>query len=136
MLLCSFTIMKTGSVFLTFCHATFHHALITCCNVSQSGKHLIFSQGHVTKNQPIAVPVSRNITNIDIELNNNTAHRTTITRFPGLFHFNPTHKLSQNSMKKPQRKTRAHNIFTTRPVLAYSARTCSLPYLVALALIW
>ena len=48
----------------------------TLLNVSQSGKHLIFSQGHVTKNQPIAVPVSRNITNIDIELNNNTAHRT------------------------------------------------------------
>ena len=60
----------------------------------------------------------------------------TITQFPGLFRFNPTHKLSRNSMKKPQRKTRAHNIFTTRPVLAYSARTCSLPYLVALALIW
>ena len=37
-------------------------------------------------------------------------------------------------MKKPQRKTRAHNIFTTPRVLAYSARTCSLPYLVALAL--
>ena len=62
--------------------------------------------------------------------------KLTIIRFPGLFHFNPTHKLSRNSMKKPQRKTRAHNIFTTRPVLAYSARTCSLPYLVALALIW
>ena len=35
----------------------------------------------------------------------------TITRFPGLFHFNPTHKLSRNSMKKPQRKTRAHKYF-------------------------
>ena len=31
---CSFTKKKTGSVFPAFCHATFHHALITCCNVS------------------------------------------------------------------------------------------------------
>ena len=38
-------------------------------------------------------------------------------------------------MKKPRRKTRAH-FFSSRAVLAYSARTCSLPYLVALALIW
>ena len=28
--------VKTGSVFPTFCHATFHHALITCCNVSRA----------------------------------------------------------------------------------------------------
>ena len=33
MLLCSFTKKKTGSVFPAFCYATFHHALITCCNV-------------------------------------------------------------------------------------------------------
>ena len=33
-LLCSFTKKKTGSVFPAFCHVTFHHALITCCNVS------------------------------------------------------------------------------------------------------
>ena len=31
-LLCSFTKKKTGSVFPAFCHATFHHPLITCCN--------------------------------------------------------------------------------------------------------
>ena len=28
----------------------------------------------------------------------------TITRFPGLFHFNPTHKLSRNSMKKTSKE--------------------------------
>ena len=67
MLLCSFTKRKTGSVFLTFCHATFHHALITCCNVSRAGyiafkmyhdrDKFDFSQGHVTNNQPMAVHV-------------------------------------------------------------------------------
>ena len=36
-LLCSFTKKKTGSVFPAFCHTTFHHALITCCNVSRVG---------------------------------------------------------------------------------------------------
>ena len=36
-LLCSFMKKKTGSVFLAFCHATFHHALIKCCNVSRAG---------------------------------------------------------------------------------------------------
>ena len=36
-LLCSFKKKKTGSVFLAFCHATFHHALITCCNMSRVG---------------------------------------------------------------------------------------------------
>ena len=36
-LLCSFTKKKTGSVFPVFCHVTFHHALITCCNVSRAG---------------------------------------------------------------------------------------------------
>ena len=36
-LLCSFTKKKTGSVFPAFCHTTFHHALITCCNVSRAG---------------------------------------------------------------------------------------------------
>ena len=36
-LLCSFTKKKTGSVFPAFCHATFHHPLITCCNVSRVG---------------------------------------------------------------------------------------------------
>ena len=53
---------KTGSVLSSFCHATFHHSLIMCCNVSPSGvqKHLdrdtlVLSQGHVTKNQPITV---------------------------------------------------------------------------------
>ena len=36
MLLCSFTKRKTGSVFPAFCHATFHHALISCCDVSRA----------------------------------------------------------------------------------------------------
>ena len=36
-LLCSFTKKKIGSVFPAFCHTTFHHALITCCNVSRAG---------------------------------------------------------------------------------------------------
>ena len=39
-LLCSFTKKKTGRVwqyFPAFCHATFHHALITCCNVARAG---------------------------------------------------------------------------------------------------
>ena len=36
-LLCSFMKKKTGSVFPAFCHATFHHALITCCNVYRAG---------------------------------------------------------------------------------------------------
>ena len=36
LVLCSFTKKKTGSVFPTFCHTTFHHALITRCNVSRS----------------------------------------------------------------------------------------------------
>ena len=36
-LLLSFTKKKTGSVFLAFCHTTFHHAFITCCNVSWAG---------------------------------------------------------------------------------------------------
>ena len=64
MLLCSFMKKKTGSVFPTFCHATFHHALIMCCNVSRAGyiayrdqDTFDFSQGHVTKNQPMTVPV-------------------------------------------------------------------------------
>ena len=69
-LLCSFTKKKTGSVFTAFCHATFHHALITCCNVSRAGCFTYhdrdtfdFSQSHVTKNQPMAVEWnSRNIT--------------------------------------------------------------------------
>ena len=36
-LLCSFAKKKTGSVFPAFCHATFHHAFITYCNVSRAG---------------------------------------------------------------------------------------------------
>ena len=28
---------NSGSVFPAFCHATFHHTLITCCNVSRAG---------------------------------------------------------------------------------------------------
>ena len=36
-LLCSFTKKKTGSVFSAFCHTTFHHALIACCNVVPAG---------------------------------------------------------------------------------------------------
>ena len=46
--------------------STFHHALITCSNVARAGyrdREIFdrdtsdFSQGHVTKNQPMAVPV-------------------------------------------------------------------------------
>ena len=36
-LFCSFTKKKIGSVFHAFCHATFHYAWITCCNVSRAG---------------------------------------------------------------------------------------------------
>ena len=66
MLLCSFANKKTGKCFPAFCHATFHHASITCCNVSEVGycfnmyhdrDTFDFSQGHVTENQPMAVPV-------------------------------------------------------------------------------
>ena len=69
-MLCSFTKKKKkkkkpGSVFPVFCHATFHHALTTCCSVSRAGFAQMyhdrdtfdFSQGHVTRNQPLAVPV-------------------------------------------------------------------------------
>ena len=66
-LLCLFMKKKTGSVFPAFCNATFHHAkLITCCNVSRAGYIIAqmyddrdtfdYTQGHVTKNQPMAVP--------------------------------------------------------------------------------
>ena len=56
---------KTRSVFPVFCHTTFHHALITCSDVSREGFAQMyhdrdtfdFSQGHVTRNQPLAVPV-------------------------------------------------------------------------------
>ena len=54
-------------MFPAFCHATLHHALITCCNAARAGyitvlmyhdrDTLDFRQGHVTKNQPMAVPV-------------------------------------------------------------------------------
>ena len=66
MLLCSFPKVKTGNVFPAVFHATFHHDLITCCNVSRAGYNaplyhdwdtFDFSQGHVIKNQPIVVPV-------------------------------------------------------------------------------
>ena len=59
MLLCSSMQKKTGCVFHAFCHATFQHALITCCNVSRAEyiaqmyhdrDTFNFSQGHVTKN--------------------------------------------------------------------------------------
>ena len=54
------------TVFPAFCHTTFRHALIPCCNVSRGGTiaqmypdrdTFDFSQGHVTKNQPMTVPV-------------------------------------------------------------------------------
>ena len=35
--LCSFTKKNTDSVFPAFCHATFHHALIRCYNLSRAG---------------------------------------------------------------------------------------------------
>ena len=68
------------------------------------------------------------------EHNNKTAHKThnnTVSWFI------PLQSNSQNAHQtrwtKPRRKTRAHcTFFSSRPVLAYSARTCSLPYLVVL----
>ena len=66
MLLCSSMQKKTGCVFHAFCHTTFQHALITCCNVSRAEyiaqmyhdrDTFNFSQGHVNKNWPMAVPV-------------------------------------------------------------------------------
>ena len=35
--LCSFTKKEKWQCFRTLCHATFHHALIVCCYVSQVG---------------------------------------------------------------------------------------------------
>ena len=62
-----FTKKETGSVFPAFCHATLHHALIACCNVSQAGYiswcimigiHLILVKTTWRiRNQPMAVPV-------------------------------------------------------------------------------
>ena len=62
-----FTKKETGSVFPAFCHATFHHALIACCKVSQAGYiswcimigiHLILVKATWRiRNQPMAVPV-------------------------------------------------------------------------------
>ena len=62
-----FTKRETGSVFPAFCHATFHHALIACCKVSQAGYiswcimigiHLILVKATWRiRNQPMAVPV-------------------------------------------------------------------------------
>ena len=53
-LLCSFTKKKTGSAFLAFCHATFHHALIsrggTIAQMYQDRDTFDFSQGHVRIN--------------------------------------------------------------------------------------
>ena len=51
--------------FPAFSHTTFYHALIKCCNVARAGYTLMyndrdafyFSQGHVTKDQPMAVPI-------------------------------------------------------------------------------
>ena len=65
-LLCSFTKKKTGSVFPSFCHATFYHALMfivmyperdTIAQMYHDRDSFYFIQGHVTKNQPMAVPV-------------------------------------------------------------------------------
>ena len=53
-LLCSFTKKKTGSAFPAFCHATFHHALIsrggTIAQMYQDRDTFDFSQGHVRIN--------------------------------------------------------------------------------------
>ena len=67
-MLCSSPKVKTGIVFPTFCQATFHHALIICGLMYTERGTIIawmyhnwdtfdFSQGHVTKNQPMAVPI-------------------------------------------------------------------------------
>ena len=63
MFLSLFTKKKLPVFYPALCHATFHHALITCCNVSRTGyiahdrDTFDFSQGHVTENRPMAVPV-------------------------------------------------------------------------------
>ena len=47
MLLCSFTKKKTESVYPSaLCDTSFHHALITCCNVSQAGYNNIAQMYH------------------------------------------------------------------------------------------
>ena len=66
MLLCSFTKKKTGSVFPPSVTPLSDHASITCCDISEVGycfkmyhdrDTFDFSQGHLIKNQPMAVPV-------------------------------------------------------------------------------
>ena len=60
-LLCSFTKKKTGCFFPAFCHSTFQHAVMYPergqCLMYHDRDTFDFSQGHVTKNQPMAVPV-------------------------------------------------------------------------------
>ena len=71
MLLCSFTKKKTSRTWQCFSRLLarhFQNALIACCYVSRAQLVQMsrdrdnrdtfdFSQGHVTKNQPMAVPV-------------------------------------------------------------------------------
>ena len=59
--------VKTCSAFLAFCHSTFYHALISHAvmypewgripQMYHNGDSFDFSQGHVTKKQPMAGPV-------------------------------------------------------------------------------
>ena len=56
---CSFTKKKTGSVFPAFCHATFHHALITCCNESRAGYNPAQMSLTNSRGSRIAGPKSR-----------------------------------------------------------------------------
>ena len=60
MLLCLFMKKKTGRVFPAFCHTTFHHACILRgihCLMYHDRDTFDFNQGHVAKNQLMAVPV-------------------------------------------------------------------------------
>ena len=59
--------MKTSSIFPAFCHATFHHSLIwravmypdrgSITQVYLDRDTFEFIQGHMTKHQPMTVPV-------------------------------------------------------------------------------
>ena len=76
MLLCSFTKKKTGSVFPSFCHATFYHhrnvsrAGYNCSDVSRSGFILFYSRPcdqESTNGSPCLVEWKfRNITQLDV----------------------------------------------------------------------
>ena len=100
---------------------------LQCCPNSCAA-HTIFGLGYCVISSNKRVTLSWTIKQ-PIEL--------TITRFPGLFRFNLTHKtVTKLDEKNLEGRLTLTVLFSTCPVLANSARRCSLPYLVALALIW